>query len=101
MKGTNKFKIVILFTFVIAILLCIIYFVNKKNNINENKEKGYVGTLAIPELTIEIPLYYADVYGDAKTTQKVVDNQNSAAYMEVNDKIIVIADHVEQAFKNL
>lgn len=59
-----------------------------------------VGSLKIDDLGINVPLYRADIYEDSRQAQYIVDREFSAAYIRYGNAT-VIADHVDQDFKDL
>ena len=73
---------------------------NKKKATSENVTEGDAGMLLIDDVGIRVPLFLTDVVEEPDYTQKVVDRENSAAYIKYKD-VYIIADHVGQDFSNL
>lgn len=60
---------------------------------------GTVGRLFIPSVDLNVGVYNADIT-KVETTQKIVDNRDSAAYFHMNHQYI-IADHNYQGFNRI
>lgn len=64
-----------------------------------------MGRLSIPDVGIDVALYYAGTQDDADTKQQIVDQHDSALWMDTTDSYKdgqpIIADHCDQAFASL
>lgn len=67
----------------------------------EGYEEGeFFGILDIPELSLDLPLYCADVSGLGMSAQRITDEENAGAYFHFGRQRI-IADHDYQGFDKI
>lgn len=82
---------------------------NQSNGISTTKKEpvvvrekfGTLGRLYLPTINHSVAVYYANVYNNTSyNAQKIVDDEDSAAYYQLGNKYIV-ADHYYQGFKKI